>query len=821
MTYFYNFEFQCAPRHCVDDARWKNTTFNLYQKEMRILTRLLLSCSFAAGAIASASAAPSLVINEIMQSNIDCIMDDLNEFPDSWVELYNTGNVSENLGDYAIGLKDKPNKAYKLPNKSIPAGGHLIIYCDKADRDLHTDFRLESGKGGAVYLFKGDEIVDQIVDLKKQPAPNIAYGRETDNTDKWGYMATPTPGEANCGRICKDVLPDPIFSVPGRVTSETLEVALLLPEGAPEGAEIRYTTNGKEPTKTSSKYTVPLRIAASKTVRAKIYCDGYLTPQSVTQSYIHHNRDVTLPVVSMTTNRDYFYNSKLGIYVEGDYTPGTPNYEYDWRRPVNIEYFEGPEVESSFNQLCETRVKGGATRGSALKSLAVYANKRFGTNRFNYEFFPDQTPGIAEFKSFEMRNSGNDFDYMYMRDAVIQQSVGMHCDLDWQPSRPVIFYINGEYKGILNIRPRSNEDYVYSYYDGLEDIDMYENWEELKTGDDTNFKAFTEFYKGQGHSLEEFDSWMDTSEFCNLMIMGNFYDNKDFPGNNIVMWRPIDGGRWRWISKDTDFGMGLYGERYDYPTLNWMTTPGYDNNRNAWANNAEHTRLFRRLMVNEDFKNMFIERAAVYMGDFLTPDEIISLIDARYEELKFEYKFHRDLFNPWWPNYSQEIANARTWTKNRWTFFYKHLASFFGLSNPVPLYVDKGTDNGRTLTVNGIQLSGSQFNGKYFPGRTLTISSDSETDGQYINGWEVTINDKTGTHRTTYKKEVLTLTMPEASSVSITSILGSEPLAVESLPSAADSEDCIYYDTSGRRVLNPSKGIFIRKTGSRSEKIIF
>lgn len=33
----------------------------------------------------------NLIINEIMQSNIDLIMDDLNEFPDSWVELYNPG----------------------------------------------------------------------------------------------------------------------------------------------------------------------------------------------------------------------------------------------------------------------------------------------------------------------------------------------------------------------------------------------------------------------------------------------------------------------------------------------------------------------------------------------------------------------------------------------------------------------------------------------------------------------------------------------------------------------------------------------------------
>ena len=29
------------------------------------------------------------MINELMQSNIDCVMDDINEFPDSWVELYN------------------------------------------------------------------------------------------------------------------------------------------------------------------------------------------------------------------------------------------------------------------------------------------------------------------------------------------------------------------------------------------------------------------------------------------------------------------------------------------------------------------------------------------------------------------------------------------------------------------------------------------------------------------------------------------------------------------------------------------------------------
>ena len=48
-----------------------------------------------------------MVINELMQSNIDCVMDDINEFPDSWVELYNTGTTAVNLQNYKIGLTEK------------------------------------------------------------------------------------------------------------------------------------------------------------------------------------------------------------------------------------------------------------------------------------------------------------------------------------------------------------------------------------------------------------------------------------------------------------------------------------------------------------------------------------------------------------------------------------------------------------------------------------------------------------------------------------------------------------------------------------------
>lgn len=61
--------------------------------------------------ITTISANAQLVINELMQSNVECIMDDIHEFPDSWVELYNSGSTAVNLKDYKIGTKPDASKA--------------------------------------------------------------------------------------------------------------------------------------------------------------------------------------------------------------------------------------------------------------------------------------------------------------------------------------------------------------------------------------------------------------------------------------------------------------------------------------------------------------------------------------------------------------------------------------------------------------------------------------------------------------------------------------------------------------------------------------
>jgi hypothetical protein len=700
-----------------------------------------------------------------MQSNIDCVMDDQNEFPDSWVELYNNSNTAVNLSDYSLGISEDQGEAWKLPSRQLPPHLFVIVFCDKVASGLHTPFKLESGKGGSVFLFKNKTVVDKVTDLKKQPAPNIAYGREKDGSTSWGYQATPTPGASNCGKLCTDILGEPVFTEKGKVITDNLafQLGISLPKGCPTGTVIRYTTNGEEPTAQSTIYTTPIKISDTRIIRAKLFCDGYLSPISTSHSFIFFPRKLTLPVVSIVTDDKYLYDSKLGIYVDGKYSSQKKNYKYDWRRPINFEYFEKVDQESRVNQLCETRIQGGASRDAQLKSLVVYANKRFGEKRLKYEFFPDQRPGVKDFKSIILRNAGNDFDYLYMRDAIIQRVMGQNTDLDWQAWRPVIVYFNGIYKGILNIRERSNEDNIYTNYDGLEDIDMLENWSDLKQGDKTNWRQFRDFYSKKGHTLEEYSKWIDWKEFINLMVMNLYFNNQDFPGNNIVMWRPrTENGVWRFVAKDTDFGIGLYGSSANYNSIEWLYDPNYDADR-SWANKPEHTILFRYMMEDADFKREFLDHATVYMGDFLNVAGTREIWDPMYEMIRTEYPFHRKLINQWWPNYTTELNNARNWMASRTDNFYNHLAKFYDLGKTIPVEINQEVDESdlqaADIFINDIRLTKGTFNGKMYANRSYTVSSSSN-EGRRVVGWTISQVEASTKTTKTVKGSSFTFTVP-------------------------------------------------------------
>lgn len=707
-----------------------------------------------------------LIINEIQQSNIGTLFDDWYEIPDSWVELYNPTDVTVNTAGYRIGTTSSPTQAWRLPSLQILAGGRLIVYCDKEAEGLHADFRLESSQPGELHLFLFTSPVDSWRNIPAQLSPGVAYGRKTDGAEEVGFLLTPTPDAPNCGKIIRDILPRPIFSIAGnvRTTPTPQRLALSLPTGY-EDAEIRFTTDGSTPADTSLLYEQPITINKSTVIRARTFRPGELPSATATESYIYHPRELTMPLVSLVIDPPYLYDDTIGISVDGTLEPGYPNWRRNWRRPLNLEFFEPDEQVSSINQLCEIRHGGGQrTRElSDFRSYALYAHKRFGNKRFRHEFFPEDKPGITEFKSLFLRNSGNDVGLLQFRDAAIQRSVARNVDLDWQGYRPVITYLNGEYYGMHNLRERSNEANVFANHNKLENIDLIEGWKSANEGDLTAFRHFQDFYAEDGHTLEEFESVMDVGEFMNLMIANMYFANIDFPGGNIRQWRErSENARWRWIMYDTDVGLGLYWGRHDFPVYDFLHAQG---DFETFPTNPDYsTLLWRKLMACPEGRDMWIDRFAVYMGDFLNARHFCPLADRMSAHIDAEFRATAEKWGFNYERHLQELAFVQQWVTERTPAVYAEMATHFGLGQPRLLSID-ARDAPQGFMVQGIPVKNAYVDGMWFEQRPLRIASD---DPELLY-WEITTTDDEGNRTTTYAQDKnLTIDIPLAHSLRIT-----------------------------------------------------
>lgn len=695
---------------------------------------------YIAGAVALVAAwqnaGAKLWINEIMQSNIDCVYT-AGDFPDSWFEIYNDSDNPVRLNNYRVGDSDNFEEAFVLRGSlGVGAKGYNLIYCDKVGSGYHTDFRIDSGKG-KLYLFDPEgEIVDY-VSYPKMPAPNVAYGRVEDASPDWGHELCVTPRASNRGGVTSVMLPEPVFSVKGNArynVKRIEEVTVSIPQGIelPADTRLYVTTDGSEPTTDSPCYDREFTVSSSQSmvIRAKLISAEALSPRATTHSYICHSRDVDMPIISLNTNQDYLDDREIGLWY---------NFNENWRRPVNVEYFTESGKEGPINQLAEFRIHGGWSRNQAQKSLAVYSNKRFGTKKYSYPFWEDK-PQVKKSKSFVLRNGGNCFTEARINDAFVQTLFGRNCDnLDWQAYRPVICYINSKYRGIYALRQRSNEDYVEDCYDGLEDIDMFENWEELKAGTTDSFEALRALYDGNP-TYGQMQQAIDVENFMNLYIANAWATNTDFPGNNIVMWRPTaEGGKWRWIMKDLDF---LASNPSDFNYFDFLLHTGsYENN--IGEGNARHAvKLFKIMTSMEEFREPFIDRFLVYLGDFLRPAVTAALIDEQRDELAPEYRAHLQCYgNPIdYNGWLHRVDNLKQWCARRTEVMPSIISRYFGLGEPMALSIDGG---GSGVSVNGIALKGEQFEGKWLAGREVTVRSDNPEIG-----WRVTVTAKTGRKNT-------------------------------------------------------------------------
>ncbi|MEM6348910.1 MAG: lamin tail domain-containing protein, partial [Bacteroidota bacterium] len=114
------------------------------------------------------SANSDLVINEFMASNNNSVADSEGDF-DDWIELYNLGSSSIDLGGYFLSDDGSKLTKWQFPiGTTIDANDYLIIWADNegsqsSSAELHADFKISAG-GEALYLLDRDSmLVDRIV----------------------------------------------------------------------------------------------------------------------------------------------------------------------------------------------------------------------------------------------------------------------------------------------------------------------------------------------------------------------------------------------------------------------------------------------------------------------------------------------------------------------------------------------------------------------------------------------------------------------------------------------------------------------------------
>ncbi len=627
--------------------------------------------------------AQNIVINEFMSANHNFFYDEDNESSD-WIELYNRTNTPVPLVSYC--LTDNINDMYKwcFPDTVIIPAGFMVVFASGKDRsvsgeELHTGFSINS-TGETLYVTQNGSIIHQMppVDMFS----NYSFGLFPDGSDTLALFQASSPGAPN-----SPGLPPPasMFSHQGRMYDDFFTLSL---NTAGYEGEIRYTTDGSVPNDQSMLYVEPLQLDQSHTSPV-VMCQILMSPpenqfvpvdhknnaivisaavfdfmgrqlnHTETHTYLfrHLGHDHgNLPVISLTASPEDLFSDTTGIFVPGihfvDEDPDwTGNYYMrgrEWERSARMEFFE-PGDSCRIRQTVGLRTHGGNMRRFQQKGLRIYARDEYGKSSINHELFPERLQ--QEYKRFILRPFMSSWTESGIEDHLALE-IAKNLKFETPASRPVIVYINGEYRGIYFMQERRDEHFFKHYHSLHKDsIDVIENWADHSLiGDNTEFNELYRFIENNdlrvSVNYEYVKSLIDIGNFIDYQIYEIFIANYDWPANNVLCWRSGEkGSKWRWVLFDCDGALNnvsfqglkhaLSDEIQDYPT------------------NAKSTLFFRKLMQNSEFSTQFFERFQYLLNTELlykrTDQVLQNLILQMMDEIESQSELfdHPSSFQSW------------------------------------------------------------------------------------------------------------------------------------------------------------------------------
>ncbi|MFL5765383.1 MAG: CotH kinase family protein [Bacteroidia bacterium] len=665
-----------------------------------------------------------------------------------------TNVFSIQVHNYSGGLDDLSAIPYFL----IGVNDTTVTYFPfAASINLHTDFNLNSTGQTLTLKTPTGTIADEYAIPEMEL--NNTYGRRPDGAATWYLFDTPTPDTTNMtSAYYTNYVAKPSFSLAAGFYSSAQTAGITTPAG-----NIRYTLDGSDPDQSSALYTTAVTIDSTTVLRARAYSTNpYELPSEIITNTYFINENIQLPVVSLTSDPYNLFDYNYGIYVFGPGADTTAipfqgsNFWKGWERPGNIEYFDA-SGHPGFETPSSISIQGNYSKAWPQRGFSVRTRDNYKGETINYPLFPDKP--ITQYKSFNIRNAGSDWNTCHMRDRFNQKNAQKSTHLDIMDGKACVLFVNGNYWGVYELREKQDKDYIESN-SGVPagKIDFLEFDGSIIEGSNAGFLNMVNFIGGHDMSIpanyNSAKNMLDIENFCDYFITETFIINVDWLGsytNNIKFWRPNNPpGKWRYALWDTDLSLG-FGEG-----LVSGATPNTDFLDVAIhpPTNNPHSTMLRSLLDNTEFKNYFVDRYADLINTIFQPSEMHSNAQAMHDEMLPEMARH---FNRWnstswsssWATFIGRADNVPEWeaqidtmllfSDTRVAFARDQIQSQFALNKQVDVTLDTYPAGAGKIKISTVTPETLPWSGVYFDGVPVTITATANP-GYEFRYWEANSN---------------------------------------------------------------------------------
>lgn len=687
-----------------------------------------------------------LIINEFVASNQNGIRDENGEQND-WIEIYNRGSNSVNLAGWA--LSDDPDLPglWTFPARLLAPGQYLVVFASAKNRKSstgtnHTNFRL-GGAGEHLGLYSPDSPRLLVSGFNPYPEQRNDHSYGYDSGGDLRYFATPTPRAPNGDSSIVDIAQPVHFSAARGHYTTAFDLYLSTPTG---GADIRYTTDGSEPTaSTGFVYTGPLRLTNTVLIRAAAFRPNFLPSTVTTHSYLFNLPAAirSLPVISLVTATNNWVgpNGIIGMSgttqttdfdVANTNAPGSyhnpTKHGILWERPVSFEYIK--QDNTGFQQDCGIRVQGSDYRrprtyinqnflNVGLKSATPNKDSKFS---FRLYFRGDYGAGTLDYPLFTnshmhshnqlvLRGGMNDMDNPFIRDEWTRRIAKDAGQVTPHGNHAIVF-INGLYytnSPYYNPTERVHEEMLQSYHGGTEEWDVISpsfaqssEGAGVVDGDRNAFESLRSYANANNPSTPtvylELSRRLDLVNFIDYNLVNIYTVMGDWPQNNFRMGKDRGpGGIFRCYTWDAEWACDIYGGR---PVTYDIVAAGGGGPADSGLSTAcEIGDLYRRLTNSFEFRLLFADRTHKHMfnGGALMDQNLTN----RFYELREEL---REVLP------SMQLTIAQNWVPTRRTNMF-NLLNRYGLlaSSNAPVFSQHGGRVARGFNVTMTNMDGTIY----------------------------------------------------------------------------------------------------------------